>query len=99
MRPLRLDLLLLQTSLMRPSSIVTVCRGRLRRVPASCLKPEKRALESSALSSALLLALGQCQSAVLLGSSERRTSGSWRAAQARPRRALAGLVSEPASET
>ena len=76
MRSPRLVLLLLVSFLIRLLRSVTLYQGLLGRFPASCQKLE-RTLESSTPSSVQLPELGQCQSAVLLGSSVGRTSGSW----------------------
>ena len=93
----RLLLLLSEASPMRSLSCTRARQDPSGRLPAGC-KLGVRILGSPALFLIPRLRLGPRQPAVLLGSSERRTSGSWRAAQARPRRSLAGLVSEPASE-
>ena len=77
MRLPRLFLPLPQTSPMRSLSRTIVRQDPSGKLPASCKRLELRVLKSSTLFLTPLLELGPCQSAVLLGSPERRTGGNW----------------------
>ena len=83
MRLPRLFLLLSRTFPNRFLEILTLRQDRLGRFPTSSQNLGTRPLVCQALTSVLLPELGPCQSAVLLGSSERRTSGNWHPASHR----------------